>query len=308
METSRLRIGFLGFGEAAKTFASALNGRVARLTAYCNGPRHRPPYTSAFQEEAAARGVTLVDSLEALVTGADLIISAVATSAATAVAEESALYLGARHIYADMNAVPPAAKDAMAQRVTARGAAFVDAELMGAVSLYGHTVAIYASGNGAAAFQQRLAPLGLNITVVPGSAGAAAFLKMLRSAVTKGMEALIVEAMFAAYRAGLAPEAFAALTQPMDAVRFSDFARMCLTSDPVHAGRRADEMKGVTAVIRQLGVRPTMAEATRRRLQWSARLGVKDLLSGREPEDFLAVLALYDQRDRAKTRPGGDPC
>jgi 3-hydroxyisobutyrate dehydrogenase-like beta-hydroxyacid dehydrogenase len=294
-----VRVGFLGFGEAAKIFAAGLRGRVRSMVAFANGPRSHPPYSATLQAEAERLGVRLVGTIEALARDADLVFSAVATSAARAVAEETAPALGARHTFVDVNAAPPDVKEAMAALMAARGVRFVDAELMGAASLYGAAVPLYASGDGAAAFRDLAGPLGLNVTVVPGTAGAAATLKMLRSVVTKGMEAVIVEAMFAAFRAGVPEAAFAAVTEPMDAVRFSDFARMCLTTDPIHSERRAQEMRGVAEVVRRLGVEPIMTDAARRRLEWSARFGLRPAPGAGGFADYREVLRRYDELDAA---------
>lgn len=303
--TVDVRIGFVGFGEAARVFAGGLRGRVASMVAFCQGARNHPPYTPAFRSEAERLGVRLVDSTEALAREATVVVSAVATAAARQVAEDVARFLGPGHLFVDVNAVPPAVKESMAARVTVQGARFVDAELMGAASLYGFTVPLYVSGDGAEAFAALLGPLGLEITLVPGAASAAATLKMLRSVVTKGMEAVIVEAMFAAFRAGVPREAFAAVTEPMNTLRFSDFATMCLTSDPIHAERRAEEMKHVAEVVRALGVEPIMTEAARRRLEWSARFGLREARAGKGFADYLEVLRLYDRLDAGPTAPEG---
>jgi 3-hydroxyisobutyrate dehydrogenase-like beta-hydroxyacid dehydrogenase len=294
-----LRVGFIGFGEAARTFAGGLRPAGVAVASYCRGSHHAPPYTAEFREAAAALGVELVDTLDELVRRVDVLFSAVTTTAAATAAAEAAPHLRPGQLYVDINAVAPDAKEAIAAAVATRRALFADAELMGAASLYGAAVPLYVSGDGAEEFRRRFAPLGLNVTVVPGAAGAAAALKMFRSVVTKGMEAIIVEAMFAAFRAGLAREAFTAITEPMDAVKFSDFARMCITSDPMHAGRRAEEMAGVREVVRALGVEPIMVEATRRRLAWSAGLGAR-YAAGTPAPDYLEVLRLYDRRDRSR--------
>jgi 3-hydroxyisobutyrate dehydrogenase-like beta-hydroxyacid dehydrogenase len=303
--TPDVRIGFVGFGEAARVFAGGLRGRVASVVAFCRGARNSPPYTPEFRADAERLGVRLVDSTEALAREANVIVSAVATAAAGPVAEDVARFLGPGHLFVDINAAPPGVKETMASVVTAQGARFVDAELMGAASLYGFAVPLYVSGDGAEAFAALLGPLGLRITRVPGAASAAAMLKMIRSVVTKGMEAVIVEAMFAAFRAGVAREAFAAVTEPMDALRFSDFATMCLTSDPIHAERRAEEMKQVAEVVRALGVEPIMTESARRRLEWSARFRLREARAGQAFADYLEVLRLYDRLDAGSRAPEG---
>jgi 3-hydroxyisobutyrate dehydrogenase-like beta-hydroxyacid dehydrogenase len=300
--TAPPRVGFIGFGEAARTFAGGLGKAGVTLTAFCRGSRHAPPYAAAFREEAARLGVELVDTLDELARRADVVVSAVATGAAGAVAAEVAPLLRPGQVYADINAVPPDAKEAIAAAVGVRGARFADVELMGAASLYGFAVPLYVSGPGAEPFEQAFAPLGLRVTRIAGAAGAAATLKMFRSVVTKGMEAIIVEAMFAAFRAGVPREAFTAITEPMDAVRFSDFARMCLLSDPLHAGRRAEEMASVGGFLRGLGVEPLMVEATRGRLAWSAGLGARPAVEREGATDYLDVLRLYDRLDRPGER------
>jgi hypothetical protein len=122
------------------------------------------------------------------------------------------------------------------------------------------------------------------------------------------MEAVIVEAMFAAFRAGVPREAFAAVTGPMDALRFSDFATMCLTSDPIHAERRAEEMKHVAQVVRGLGVEPIMTEATCRRLEWSAGFRVRERGGPAKFTDYLEVLRLYDRLDAGAPGSTEAPC
>lgn len=293
-----LRVGFIGFGEAARTLAGGLGPAGAALRAYCRGRRHAPPYPAEFRQAAAALSVELVDTLEGLARASDVLVSAVFPEAAAPVGAESARHLRPDQLFVDVNAVAPATKEAIAAAVTARGARFVDAELMGAASLYGAAVPLYVSGSGAEEFQRRFTPLGLNVTLIPGPASAAATLKMLRSVVTKGMEAVIVEAMVAAFRAGVAPEAFTAITEPMDAIKFSDFARMCITSDLLHAGRRAVEMETVGEVVRGLGVEPIMVDAARRRLLWSAGLGARPAAEGEAVTDYREVLRLYDRLDR----------
>ncbi len=299
-----MRVGFIGFGEAARALADQLHRPgVGPLSAFCRGARNRPPYTPEFVEEAGRHGVTLVKSLDELAATSDLIVSAVLPTAAVEVSREVAPHLAARHLYVDVNASTPSAKREAGRLVEASGARYVDGALMGAVSLYGGAVPIYASGSGAEAFREATAPAGFQVTVVGSEAGMASVLKALRSVVTKGMASVIVEAMVAARRAGIVEEAFEAITGPMDKVAYSDFARMCITTDAIHADRRAAEMEGVIEVVRELGLEPIMTEATRRRLLWSAAFGLREVFGTKPPEDYRRVLELYDRLDRERRPP-----
>jgi 3-hydroxyisobutyrate dehydrogenase-like beta-hydroxyacid dehydrogenase len=58
--------------------------------------------------------------------------------------------------------------------------------------------------------------------------GDAAAVKMLRSVVTKGIEALVVEAMTAASIAGVRQRRWRGICEPMDAAPFSTFVDMCM--------------------------------------------------------------------------------
>ncbi len=66
-------IGFVGFGEAARCFASHLVSRgVTGILAFCAGQSNRPPYSDSFRQLADTHGVVLVDSLAELMDQADI--------------------------------------------------------------------------------------------------------------------------------------------------------------------------------------------------------------------------------------------
>lgn len=286
-------VGFVGFGEAARCFAGHLAAQGVVVTAFCDGGTNRPPYAAPFRAAATGLGVTLHDTLQELLAGADIVVSAVVVAAAPAVGQAIARGLRPGTLVVDINATTPRSKQAAAAAVEARGGLYVDANLMGAVGLYGPAVPLYCSGGGAARFQAVFAPLGLTIEVAGPTAGTAAAVKMLRSVVTKGIEALVVEAMTAAALAGVRREALAGLCGPMDATRFSDFLDMCLRTDVLHAGRRAVEMDGAADCLRELGLEPLMTEATAARLRASAALDLRADFLARPGYDADAVLDAY---------------
>jgi 3-hydroxyisobutyrate dehydrogenase-like beta-hydroxyacid dehydrogenase len=219
-----------------------------------------------------------------------VIFSAVAVGDTLKVAEALAPGLPALTLYVDINACSPAMKRRAAEVIGCRGVAFADAALTGAVSIYGHKVAIYASGSGAEAMARTFAPFGMDVRVVTGDAGTAATLKLLRSIVTKGSAQLLSEAMLAARALGVEEAAFEVICAPMDQVKYSDFATMCLTTDPIHAERRGVEMGDVAETLRGLGIEPMLSEAVRRRYEWLAATGIKERLGGQIPKDWREVL------------------
>jgi hypothetical protein len=125
---------------------------------------------------------------------------------------------------------------------------------------------------------------------------------MLRSVVTKGIEALVVEALIAASVAGVRTEALRGICQPMDATRFSSFVDMCIRTDVLHAERRAVEMDGVAEAIRELGIDPIMAVATASGLRRSAALDCRGHFLGRDHYTGDEVLDAYMLATREHSR------
>lgn len=290
-------IGFVGFGEAARCFASHLASRgVTGMLAFCAGQTNRPPYSGSFRQLAAAQGVALVDSIAELMDQAEIVFSAVVVATAASVGESIADRVRPGMLVVDVNASTPRAKRQIAERVVARGGAYVDANLMGAVSIYGAQVPLYSSGDGAERFAATFSPLGFSVELAGGQAGAAAAVKMLRSVVTKGIEALVTEALVAATIAGVRDEALRGICEPMDATHFSKFVDMCVRTDVLHAERRAVEMEGVASGLREMGIEPIMTDATARRLHASATLGLRGKFAETTEYDANAVLDAYAER------------
>jgi 3-hydroxyisobutyrate dehydrogenase-like beta-hydroxyacid dehydrogenase len=295
MSTKRAKptVGFVGFGEVAGCFAAAFRDAGIKQRVYCAGQRNRPPYGAEFIERVREHGAEPVDTLAELVSGSDAVFSAVGMNAAQ-VGEEICVLLGSGQLLIDINSYSPGAKRSVGRAAEAAGAEFVDANLMGAVTIYGHGVQILSSGSGLERFEEWFSPVGLNIESAGDEAGTAATVKMFRTVVTKGMEALIVEAMMAARRAGVEKQAFDGICAPMDATPYSDFARMCILTNPRHSGRRAAETRDAARGLRELGTEPVMTEATARRLEMSADLGLRSRFVQSPPTDIWEVLDAYD--------------
>jgi len=287
-------IGFVGFGEAAQCFVRHLSANTDRTPlVFCAGRTNRPPYTTGFLYEVRQAGAHAVGSLGELLAATDIVISAVTVSTAADVGRSIAAGLKPGTLVVDINASTPACKSEIAGAVAATGGCYVDVNLMGAVGLYGHNVPLYCSGEGVERFQDIFRPLGFSIESAGSRAGAAAAVKMLRSVVTKGIEALVVEALTAASAAGVRAEVLRAICEPMDATRFSSFVDMCIRTDALHAERRAIEMDGVAEGIRELGLDPVMTVATASRLRNSAALGRREHFLRRENYTADEVLDAY---------------
>ena len=150
---------------------------------------------------------TLLDAVR----DADLLISAVTCSAALDVAKESAAALRAGQIHLDINSVSPDAKREMAACVEQSGAAFVEAAVMAPVPPQRLRVPMLLGGTRAAELAPRLQALGMDAKAVSERIGVASAIKMCRSVIVKGLEALVVESMFAARHFGAEDAVLASL-------------------------------------------------------------------------------------------------
>jgi len=195
---SALSIAFVGFGEAGFTIGNGLTSAgLERLLAFdiATDSADRGPL---IRERAEAAGATLVSSSEELARSADVLFSTVTCSAALDAARQTAPYLTARHIYADLNSVSPALKRDVAEVVQRSSASFVEAAVMAPVQPYGQRVPMLIGGPAARRFADLMAPFGMALEPIDGPIGKAAAVKMCRSIVVKGVEALLAECVLAA--------------------------------------------------------------------------------------------------------------
>jgi 3-hydroxyisobutyrate dehydrogenase-like beta-hydroxyacid dehydrogenase len=103
----------------------------------------------------------------------------------------------------------------------------------------------------------------MNATVAAEEIGTASAIKMCRSIMIKGLEALVVESMFAARRFGAEEAVLASLDKTFPHMGWNAQLPDYLVSRVAeHGRRRAGEMREVAATLGDVGIAPTMAAAT----------------------------------------------
>lgn len=283
-------IGFVGFGEAAFHIARGLReAGISGIAAY-DIHTHTPGLGEKIRQRAAETSTRLVETNAQLAGACDLILSTVTSNQAARAAEQNAPHLGAQHLYADLNSVSPALKQAIARTIAATGARFVEIAVMAPVPPYGHRVPMLAGGDAAPEFVERMAPFGLRIEIAAREIGVASATKMFRSIVVKGMEALIAECVLGASRYGAEPRVFASLAESFPGLDWNRLADYMIGRVVVHGERRAREMEEVAETLRSLDIEPIMAEAIARRMDWSAQLGLKELFHCEAPKSYRDVV------------------
>lgn len=185
-----------------------MGGAVARMLA-ATGVRvvtNLDGRSARTRKLAAAAGVADIPDDGELVAACDAILSIVAPSGAVALAERLAPAIraaGTAPLYLDCNAIAPATARAVNDIVTAAGARFVDAGIIGPPPR-GHTgeTRFYLSGP-AAVEAAELLGVGLDMRPVSERIGDASAVKMCYAALTKGSTAVMIQLLVAAERLGV---------------------------------------------------------------------------------------------------------
>lgn len=256
MNRTNLKLGFIGFGEVASTFCTALKeAGLQDIVAF-----HRRG--DLLQEKARQIGVTLLPSISDVVSEADVIISSVWPSTALEVAQEAVKSLSREKLYVDSNTLSPPTVQQLEKLVTAR-ARFAYAAIMDAVAYSGSKVPISCAGEGAVDFAGFARNYGLNITVVGKDPRQAAALKILRGLALKGFSMCLHEALLGAYRYEITEQLVSSTAEWLSKAPFPEIVELFETSNFVHAQRRKGEMEEAIVALQAVGIEPTMSRGVR---------------------------------------------
>lgn len=250
------RVAVLGLGEAGRLYARGLGAEGAGVRGY--DPHH----------VVGDAGIHQADTLEEALDGADVVLSLVGGGAAASVADDVLPLVPPGAVFADLNTAAPELKQQIAARAAEERVAMADVAILAPVYRAAHRTPLLASGRGAQALAERLAPFGAPITVVDGEAGEAARLRLLRSVFMKGLAALVVEGLGGARAMGaeewlrsqmageLGPEGAALVDRLVEGTHR-------------HAVRREHEVRDALAALEATGEPTDMTRAT---LVWFRRI------------------------------------
>ena len=259
------RIGLVGFGEVGGIFGRDFAEQGIRVSVY-DILFHSTESREAMFQKARDCGVEACESLAECVREAELVISAVTASSSLDVAKDASSLLRPGQIFMDINSVSPTRKRADADQIERSGAHFVESAVMAPVPPYRLKAPMLLGGPYAAEVAPRLRVLGMDATPVSERIGVASAVKMCRSVMIKGIEALAVECLFAARRYGAEEAVLGSLEATYPQMGWGDKLPNYLVSRVAeHGRRRAAEMREVAEALRDVGIDPTMAEATAER-------------------------------------------
>lgn len=254
-----LCLAFIGFGEAAMAFTSDLPSRDG-IRAF--DIQTADPSTSALKwQDYRALNVTGTAEVAGAVTEADIVVSLVTADQALVAARATAEHLQRGALYCDFNSVSPATKKAASKLIEAAGAVYVDVAIMAPVHPLRLRTPLLVSGPAAHQAAAALERLGFRPRKIGGPIGKAASIKMLRSVLIKGLEALSAECFLAAHAAGVMEEVAASLNTSWPSVNWPEKANYDLDRMMVHGIRRAAEMEEAARTLEELGVDSFMTRA-----------------------------------------------
>lgn len=268
-------IALIGFGEAGQAFAGAAGWQGS--TRVYDKLTETVSTRETKEQDYQRAGVNGSASLSEALGGARLVLSLVTASEALAVAREAASHLTAEALYLDLNSVSPDTKKKAARCIEAAGARYVDVAIMAPVTPRHLSVPLLLSGPAAEEASRQLSQMGFkNLRVVSSRVGQASSIKMIRSVVVKGIEALIAEAMLAGDSAGVTGEVLASLDDSEPGTPWAERAHYCLGRMMVHGRRRADELDEAARMLTGCGVEPLMAQAAAERQRQIGSLAIEN--------------------------------
>lgn len=251
------RIGLLGFGEVGQMLAADMAHDVCAYDIQFDNPQ-----SGVFAAAHRAANVDLALAPAQFEPLPEIVISAVTAGQTRQAAESLVPFMAADCWYVDVNSAAPVTKQHCAQIVNAAGGKYVEASVMSAVSLKRLATPILLGGPHAKAFLPVAEEIGLSgVSVFADSYGPASAVKMCRSVLIKGLEAILGEALLAARAYDVDAAVLASLEDVLAGPDWCELAKYAIERSVAHGGRRAEEMHEAAETVRAAGLEPFMAQA-----------------------------------------------
>ncbi|CBJ35744.1 NAD(P)-dependent oxidoreductase [Ralstonia solanacearum] len=275
-------IGLIGFGEVGGIFGRALAAHPAVASVHAWDLRfERDP---AFRQRVPTP-IIAAGNCAALCERATLILSAVTAANTLAVAQQAAAGMTPGTVFLDLNSASPGVKRQAAQAVERAGGHYLEAGVMTSVPPYGIRVPMLIGGAQASAMAPALAALGMDAQPVSERIGIASAIKMSRSILIKGLEALVIESYTNARRYGVEDHMLPTLAETFPGIDWQTLGGYLFSRVARHGRRRAEEMAEAARTVEETGIAPTMARAIADKQQWVARLAGEGVFDGLSEQD-----------------------
>jgi 3-hydroxyisobutyrate dehydrogenase len=285
MSLSPRVIALLGFGEAGSAIARGLaaeGGWRGPSKPGDNAPRRviaidpaldKDARGTALGKEARRLEIAIADRYTEALSEADLVICAVQGEHALDAATSAAAFMKKGAHFLDLCTVTGKMADEDREAIEKVGGRYVDIAVMGGFFKYGIKAPMLVAGDEAPAAVDWMNASGFDAKYLGPKPGSASSVKMVRSVLMKGLEALGVEALVTAERQGIREEVLECLAD-VDLVPFREHLSSLVQTHVVHARRRWEEMGLVAQTLRETGVEPKMTVTTEQTLRRSVEAGI----------------------------------
>jgi 3-hydroxyisobutyrate dehydrogenase len=255
-----MKVALIGCGEVGHCFGKNLIEKGVAVSAFDPAPSVRRP----------GSGITWFDRPEAAIGDAPLVIVAVTAGSVPDAMRSLTGALGHAPLVLDVNSVAPATKQQAATTITGAGGRYVEAAVMTSVPPHGLASPMLLGGPHVAAFMAMAAPWGMRLTAYSDRIGPASSVKMCRSIMIKGLEALATECMLTARHYGVEQDVLASLKDTLPHQDWPGLARYMIGRALLHGRRRAEEMREVAKTVSHAGLEPMLSSAIALRQDWAA--------------------------------------
>ena len=295
-DPKRWQIGLVGYGEVGRILAEDLRKDDIKVAAYdikLGGDQQ-----AALREHAAKFGVALAGSHAELAGSADFIVSAVTASQAVPVAQACAPSIRQGAWFLDFNSASPGAKQRAAALIDGAGGRYVEGAVMTSVPPYRIKVPLLLGGRGARELAPLLVALGFDAKVASDELGVASAVKMCRSIMIKGLEAMVIESFTTARAYGVEDAVLASLAETFPGINWEKQGAYFFQRVIEHGRRRAEEVREVAETVREAGLTPWSAQGTAERQAWVADLADSGLFGQRGTKAFARSPDWRTEADR----------
>lgn len=290
-----VKLGFIGFGEAAYEMSCGFKAEGSGVEIRAFDVAYEKNKAS-FDTRAEKAGVTIVESLEALIGASEVIMSMVPTAYTLTTAMDALKHVKAGQLFADASTSLPNDMVEIAKAAADRGLEFTDAAMLGSLPKDKHKVPILVSGTGADRFLELMKPLGMDIEKVSGKAGDASAIKLTRSIYMKGLATLMTETLMCAYKNNIQDKIIESISGSLDGEKFIVTANRLIVGNAIHSERRTHEMESVIEFAEECGIKPTMTIATKKSLEELNGLKLREYFKDSKPKGYLDVMiAMHDK-------------
>jgi len=215
----------------------------------------------AMAERAATMGVTLTRDYGKALSEAEFVTSTVTGDDALDAARSALEFLKPGSVFLDFNTITRHTAVEIAGLMEAKGVQYVDVAVFGSFHAVGYKTPLLIAGSDTDRILPWLEGLGFVVRVLNDRAGDASAVKMLRSIMMKGIEALAVECLVAAREQDLLAEVLDCFGD-VDTATFRGMLDILVTTHIPHVKRRMEEVEKVNKNLTETGIEPLMSAAT----------------------------------------------